>query len=888
MKKNVKDITEQINNLFFNFDFRFLATAISNYVPQIEITFETTKAFIESTMLAQRTPGYLSEEIGQTLKELDEIDDIQLEGLPDYRKAKLQSNIGSLFKVYSTEDSLHQSKAPASLYAVLRKSMKALPLMCSRTIFLTSNSYKNLSISEHVNEDGFVDSYDFSVTSDENFIDEYKITAYYFKMVQLYFKLIEKVGSGLTYGSVNKFKALLAQKIQEIDSKLTTKNADKACDPAAVDLVISVVDSHGNITDIKTLIEKQGLSGDSIDSFNISQYVQEKDFLTVEIVISNIGLSSNVEHDYSMRVGDTFYISGAQVTNLTQNINYFDFYDSRSSLSEPIKRMKDLYASNILGSRKLHNCKELTMKLVMKEKLKNIGIIFPEFPITLTWFEKGLKVLSEKSGAFILSTDEITNAQFIRYKAKPIVVLTLKQPKFFNKFTENILLLECSGLAVTDFFYPFYDHLNSLGIPCENLNALSSSLDQSLKAFDLENWLYSKFEKFRLDNTIIKPSTDLYNIPEKASQGNEPMITVIVYEEMCAEKMNHDLAQDAKVSKLPTDSIDFKSLKSSAIEDLKSQITSKITALSTQAKGKLFIKVPLWANSLHFWKALAELTSAKIEKVVLLLEFDHFARSSFSDKIYQKFIFNMHPSLILFSSSFTAVEACDSFVYSISRIFHQELNFSQINYVKGNSLVQKIDGCSAKESSNKMHQRIRALEDQSLPKPLILADTQAFHVSMRTPVSREAFNGFLDHLFVDRKGYLLIEENPQRMLKKGKSYDLQEIEQFIKALKSRVKLWREFREGKSIKIDRISGFIRFDKELDKVFTFDVSINERKVSDLKTPLATSEVESDGLKFIKPVYKEFDALQFGMTIYASGVTSQGTLFEKITSKLTEVSS
>ena len=367
LKKNVRDITEQINNLFFNFDFRFLATAISSYVPQIEITFETTKSFIESTLLTQRTPEYLSKEIGQTLKELDEIDDIQLEGLPDYRKAKLQSNIGSLFKVYSKEDPLHPSKSPSSIYAVLRKSMKALPLMCSRTIFLTSNSFKNLSISEHLNEEGFVDSYDFSVAADENFIDEYKITAYYFKIVQLYFKLIEKIGSGLTFGSISKFKALLAQKLQEIDSKLSTKNGDKALEPANVDLVISVIDSHGNITDIKALIEKQGLSGDSADLFNISQHVSERDFLAVEIIVSKIALSSNTESDYSIRVGDTFFVSRTQLANLTHNVNYFDFFDSRSSLSEPIKKMKDLYASNILGSRKLHNCKEISMKLVMKE-----------------------------------------------------------------------------------------------------------------------------------------------------------------------------------------------------------------------------------------------------------------------------------------------------------------------------------------------------------------------------------------------------------------------------------------------------------------------------------------------------------------------------------------
>jgi hypothetical protein len=878
MKKSIKDIGEQIKGLYFNPSLRFVSQIVADYTPQIENSFQIVKSFIEATPLSARKPEYLNCEIGKLLKEFDEIDGMILERIQTDSNSH---SCDSAFKIYSKNDSFCKDNSLLSLYAVFKKAMKAFPLSCSRTIFLTSNSFKNLLLTDILNDEQFLDNYALTVTSDENFIDEYKITAYYFKVVQLYFKLIEKLEAGLSYGSLINFKTLLKQKLQEVDSKLNSKLAQGALKPCHAEVKINVIDSHGHSQTITELLEKLGLTAEEADKFNISQFVQDKYFLTIEIALEKISLASSLEDNYAMQVGDSFLFTSGKVVNLTQNVNYFDFFDSRSSFSEPIKKMKDLYATKILGNRKLDKNNQFKMKLVMKEKLKNIGIVFPEFQATISWFEKGLKILNEKTGNFILPFEDVLSASFLKYQESPLLVLNLKNTKFFNKFAENVLIFECQGSAVTEFFYPLFDFFKEQEIECQYIASLPDNLAQNVKLFDLEQWISSRFNHQNSKQWIL-PKLPVSTIDDRLKR-----LIVLFYDENSSPSFSPDTSLSITSSLFSIRNFEYNWNRHHSWEIFSSEILQFISSQADSLATKTLVRIPLWAHCPSFWKAL-ETSSLEIDSVISLIDYDFFANSNFADQSYKKFIFGLRPNLVVFSCQFASFESCDAFVYLMNVIYEEELTFTHQSHSKGNSLLQKIIESSNnnKHTGINLNDRVSICEKLFNDHPSHLYTSDQIHIKLRTPIIRSNLDQFYQKVFIENDGLLKIDDQSKNSNFIPIDLDLQNIEGFIKALKRQVKISNFFKEGKYVRIERIVGRVRLGDELDKVYQIELTNHKKEIKPVVSGIPLEDVEANGEHLKKPLYKGFDPEVLGLSLFVGGLRDRSETESRIIDALVNV--
>lgn len=91
---------------------------------------------------------------------------------------------------------------------------------CARTYFLTSNAPKLLETIPQKNFAGYVSSYELKEKKDSLFLDEYKVTSIYLKVLQTYLKLTRNLRGMLRNEIIFKAKQAMSKKIKVLNQKL--------------------------------------------------------------------------------------------------------------------------------------------------------------------------------------------------------------------------------------------------------------------------------------------------------------------------------------------------------------------------------------------------------------------------------------------------------------------------------------------------------------------------------------------------------------------------------------------------------------------------------------------------------------------------------------------
>ena len=829
------------------------------------------KQFLITSPLASRMHESLAE-VNVILQELDEIDRMKCPN-------QASSNSPSSATIYFKGTGPTTTESNLATHFVIKKKMQSVPFICTRTLFLSANHHKTLSVSEMVNENGFLFDYQATTLSESNFANEYKITAYYFKTMCLYFKMIQKFNKNLLFSSLVKFKSILSQKLALVSKKLESKESPLQTETLDIQVNISFLRPNGTSVKIEDYLSDH--SPENLNDFNLSNLLRQNTFFTFEISISKISLNNSPDLS-SFTIADTFLIFDDKVVNLTGNVEYFEFFETHPHPSKEISLMKDLLAKSLFGNRFLAKSTGIRLKILMSEKLEQLGVHFPFFDVTLSWFQKGFKLTSAKCGNFLLLLSEIQKVSFVKYSSKPLIILWLHQPKFFRKFARNVLIFECSGIVITDLFYPLIDHLKENSVESNFIENLPKDIILNIPKTDYELFRNEFTVNYRRDhqfsgkcfpNTSSIISSNLISYKKK--------ITILIIDDHVGHSLINTFTEQVCTEINGGEVYSLEKFDTHESQSRNLSILNYLTSIFKQTNKQITLKIPHHFYTKNLLQEISDLESVQVDFVFAILDFEKYENSYYCYPPYQQIMQTGFANVVFFIAKITFAETCDLRVFGLNKIFDGEIIFSNGNKNNLTKIVQKEIQFAQYFSSEIQKSKRKQHLYENLP-----IDFQASCFSFKNPISPLKLANFIEKTFVLQNGIFnesLFEKSNNLNGAKIKP-QLSEIEQEIKRLRKMVKPIHKLDTQKGVRITQITGYVRLKDDLSKIYFIDFTPNKQTFDIFIDKIILEEKFFEGQKLKIPVYSNFTLEKLQILVIYKNL--KGNLNELFQNALIEV--
>lgn len=844
LDKKCEDLSIDFNGLYNSVDLASLEFVNNCKVFRMEENFRSVFKIIEDSSKRERKK--ISEfDLNLSLTQIYEMSMIFLgkkkkSVFSEKPFVRFGRNTGLKNSEFSAENKIINTshvKNQGALHFNVEDNCPLTGLRCSRSYFLTTNNSQNFYPEEIKNDEDCVVGYKLKSNKDNTFSDEFKLSTYYLKMAQLYFKLVEKIKKDMQFRSLKKLKNLLLEKINETDKKMGRKITLKH----QIDVKIVFYDNFGNETDLEEYINNLKLSENIKENFNITNLLKEKYLFVIKIEIGNIQSYINANNIGNLVIGDSFFIFGDKLINLTRKINYFEFFQTRLEESEKIKKMKDLFAKNLLGERLFDKCENVDLYIPLKDKVKKFGIDNKFTKIHLSWFEKGFKILSEKMGNFLVLEKNIKNISISNDMKNPSIILELNEPMFFKKFAQNFLILRFETFGLTNIFYPYREWLsknnkkfNVLEEIPENLIYYNDREDDFIME-DLIDFFKTKYLYFFKKRNYDDFNFDKYNVlidkGEDLTKKDGLEILLIVGDYL---KKKNLLENFSNLSyQIKNNLIEYKKEDDFLNKNYEEELIDYLTNLKTEKKIVL-VNLPVKLNFIEIVKKLQNL-NFNVKGVCSVLNYESILKNNFSDLILKNYLIRGFVSFCIFYYEENTDDMENNF-YKLKKLY-PTVNFGLF---KKNRITKSFLNEILKYNNfvNRKNGILRTLTDSQYEEN----DYQFLKIGF--PLEKKVFENYLKNLFNEKNGIFTLED-----YKEKKKID--EIEKEIEILKKRVYPLRMLDQKKGIVLKSLRGNIRFKEELDKIYYFEISKNNFILKIIKENIKNKKVEIED-----EIYYEFE--------------------------------
>lgn len=859
--------------LYQSFDNCFVEKIVQVFVPEILNSYQIIKQFLEMTPITSRN-SEIFHEINATFLELDEIDQMKC-------NSQVFSTKSSNSTVYYKNSGTNNEPLLFPVHCVIQKRMQCIPFLCSRSVFLNSNMNKIVTIEEKINENGFLFDYDRKVLSETNFIDEYRVTAYYFKIMCLYFKVLQKLDQNLTYNSFLKFKELLAQKLQQLSAKLEIHENLVNKEVLSIDVNVICLLKDGSTLKLEDYINENKIDP---TTFNLTAFLKKNTFFTFEIVVRNILMMNNAQ-PAMLAIADSFLIFKDKLVNFTAGVEYFEFFETHQQPSKELGNMKELLAKSVLGNRLLSNCGNIKLKMLMSEKLQKFGVKFPFFDVCVSWFEKGFKFSSKKAGNFLLLLDEVVKIRLVKHMNKPMIFLHLHQPKFFKKFARSLLVLECAGPAITDFFYPLCTYLKEASFDIDFEESLPVEVNFDSMINDLDFFKESFASYFRNKHQFgiqDEQKSDELKINQQ-SQQQRINVDIIVSDDYISQdllknfesSLCKEMGQNSAGIYLLTQ---FEKNDQNEREEL---IMNNLTNFLKQGDRNPIIKIPSHFDVESIVLFIERIPNVSISNVWAVIDFEKYSSLNYCYFPYNQLLKPGLINCIFILSKINVAEKCDMLVFNLNKIYDSQLIFANGNKSNLHKIVKQ-----ERETTKQFSSELQSLKRKAFKS---VENNQSFigqTINCQNPISRKNLTLFYENVFAQNNG-VFIQKSSQKTETKPENennFNSEDIQIEIEKLRAKVSVLNRSNEEEGATLINISGWVRFENELDKVFFVEMNANVCKIIEVRTKILVEVKSFEGQNFSVPKYTDFLLTDFKLLVIAEKVN--GVLAEMIVSELVEV--
>lgn len=824
LKKNVADFGPHLTWLYRKFDNRLVSKIINVFVPEISNAFELVKQLLASTALPGRDQN-LFVEMQETLSELDEIDALKAskEVPPENR-----SFVKAFFKAGGDAGSAHQ----LPVHCVIAKSLQTIPLQSLRTYFLSANTNRVTTVREVTNESGFVCDYQAEVLAEGNFVDEYKVGAYYFKVMALYFKMLSKFESGINLVSLTKFKSLLEQKLTESQAKVIGKDQEgPEAEKLEVSVELKVIRQDGSTVGVEELVK----SDPSLEpKTNVSDILARHRLFTFRIYVDGIRMS-NSQETASIGIADSFLALDKKVVNLTKGVSYFDFFETHPHPFKELEGMKELLATTLLGKRLLSKCPGVRVLIPMGEKLDALGIRFPTFEASVTWFEKGFKIASQKAGTVLILWNEIQSFAFNKHPKQALFKVNLQHPKFFRKFSQSVLIFECSGPAVTDFFYPLQKHLTESGVALEAFEFQADKYAPADNKAELEAANKEFAEAYRRAGQFLEVET---LIP--SHQNPSAVNTTVVFFDFFSEYLSKTKALSALAKELGlnlTHAVDLRALEKEAQDSQPQKAMEWIQKVSQEGDKNMVVLIPYHFDAKKILGSLQKTPNLAITRSVALLDFQKYTESRLSDILYEN-VFTCKPlDEVIFACTLSQAERCDTLVFDLNKALG-----GRVHFVKG---IKNLPHGAPLRGPTGLVCLGNQISDKQIAKKVI---------SFRQPLSKTKLDILSSMIFPKFHGIFAPKIDYSSILEPRVTEKLTEIEVEIDRLQRRILPNQLLGQGEAVRLLQVVGWVRVSGSLDKVHFINLTAHHQTIEETPLVISTEEKHFEGRQLVAPKYPD----------------------------------
>ena len=877
LDKNLIDLSFEMNNLYNFTDLASLEFIYESQILRMEENFDLVYKIISDSNQKKRLN--ISEfDLNLSLSQIYEMSLISLNSsqncVKNNKKSLFTKNPFIKFGKYTSLEKTQKSSTEnlitnsshfenqGALHFNIEDFCPISGLRCSRSYFLTANNSQNFYPSEIKNNEDCVIGYNLKSDKDNIFSDEFKLSTYYLKMAQLYFKLIDKIKNGMQFRSLKKFKNLLLEKLEETDKKMGKKIVLKH----EIELKIGFYDNFGNETNLDDFITNLNVSENIKENFNITKLLKEKYIFVIKIEIDKIQSYINFENMGKLIIGDTFFLFDDKIINLTRKINYFDFFQTRLENSEKIKKMKDLFAKNLLGERLYKNCENIKLYIPMKKKVKKFGIDNKILKINLSWFEKGFKILCEKFGNFLILEKNIKNILIFNDMKNSCLIFELEEPIFFKKFAQKFFILKFENFSKTNIFYPYKEWLLKNNKKFEILEKIPENLifnKKSENEFIMENLIdyfktkYIYFFKMRnYDDFHFSKFSVLLN-EEKNDKimknenleilGENGKFEILIFVGDYLKKKNilenfSNLSYQKK-----KDLIEYQQNDDFLNKNFEDDFFNFLKNLKISKNEKKIILVNL-PQKLNYQKIVQKLQNENfvIKGICSVLNYEPILKNNFSDQNLKNFLIRGYISFCIFFYEENNENLENNF-YKLKKIY-SGTNFGLFkkNRITKNFLEEILN---YENFVSKKNQILRNLTNSDFE------ENDYQFLKIKFPVEKKIFENFLKNLLNEKNGIFTLEN-----YKEKKKID--DIEKEIEILKKKVFPLRKLDEKKGVIIKSIKGYIRFKEELDKIYFFSFSKNNFILKKKKEKISYKKIILEDEIYYK--FEKEEKIQIGILL------------------------
>lgn len=772
---------------------------------------------------------------------------------------------------YVNQEAIKEGKP---LHMVLTNVCPRTGIRCERTYFLSSNSGISEKIEQVHNDEGYVVGYRLDKSTKLDLSNENRLSTYYLKVLQLYFKLVEKLEGNLQYGSVVNFKTMLAKKLAEIDAKSNVPHGD-----LKIEVNFRSYDSSGNETNLNQKAEE--VEEASRPKFSMTAPICNKQLLVVQVSVKNIKSNDGLSNFGEIRVGDSFMLQKNVAVNLTRNVQYFDFFNLHLQDPKSLDKVNETQLSEIMGPRVQPQHHKVQIYIPLTDKIQLFGVDNRYVYSRLGWYERGLQISSVKMGTLLLSFDDIEAYKYIANPDLNLLELKIKEPLIFRKFAKSALIIRFVGKSVSEVFYPLIKALEQVGKPFESIeddSQLVKDTQKSIgslrnaklkKVLDMVHYDYEKELGLFLEEpraVAVNPET---GEPINLAQKLELFLFVGYLSEKTAviDSIRHHCNGNNEIAFTDLQADDFGD-KSTDQQVFLSNTVLKLSKLSIASRRNIVcINVPHYIDYKRLLKDLNE-EGYLVHRVVSCVNASLIVNHCFSGHTVEPYL--------------------DGSLVDTCIINTKELEQSDFDYVYklqnstkiANVIQAKEDRLDAGATKALIGKSTRKRLPQNLSP---ISKSNLYYVDWRIPFSRSFLEGAIRSIFSRQDSIILRNLGAKAKIESNKN----DIHSELLALQERAKYLKQYYAGEGVLVYSLYGIVRFEDDPSRVFQLKAAKGIFELKELATGLSFADEEYKGERVSKVQYGDKQLLgHFGLFVDFSGQANVESLKALLLKNLIEV--
>lgn len=749
------------------------------------------------------------------------------------------------------------------LHMILTNVCPLTGLRCERTYFLNPYPGSSEKVVEAVDEERYITGYTLNKTNETSLSNQNRLSTYYLKILQLYFKLTEKLEGNLQYTSILNFKAMLLKKLQEVDAKSNTTNMDME-----IEVNFRCYDAIGKEININKLAEASDEPQRA--KYGMTSLVWDNYLLVVQLKVKNIPASNSLTIVGDMIVSDSFLLSHNTVINLTKKIRYFDFFNLQSTSDSSLQHLKDPYLYQIMGAKVQTSVVNADIYIPLTDKIQHFGVDTSYIDGQLLWYENGLVLDSSKLGTLFVLFNDIVSFKYISEPNTNLIEVKLNESLILKKFAKPLVVLRFKGKAVSDCFYELVKSFENMEKPVEKLSKDSpistiKNKDDKDEIFVKAARVYSQM-KMEYENQLgvylDDEHRDVLNreTTEGANYTNSFEIILLVgylnNKKALVNHLIHHTSANSNIELIPiqTDYSDSKNTDSNAYMK---NLVGKLASIEASTRRTIAcINIPYFINYKEVISGLNSRNYA-VNKVVSYINGQLLLKHFFSGHVIEPYLNSAYIDVAIVNVK--GLNSADfDYIYKLqnapTRVKILQTKDERLDNAMMNTLLSKSK-----------HKLITV-------KPEIDNRGKCYYVDWRIPFDRVYFLNTLQTIFDEHEG-IMLKDSVQRKIT---MQPLNGVESELLLLQQRVHYIKQYYLGGGVLVHSIRGIIKFINEPSSVYHLKVSKGLVELVEIISQLPSTEIEYKDQLLVKTEYPD-KTLQskFGMFIDFSGQLNVETL-------------